>query len=236
MKSFIGCLMLTCLVAGVAFADTPTNPLAPGARAIQFQIGDNFELRAFDGMSISYKRHGSADSAWRLGVMLDLEIDDKDMEGSIAFTDDLLVESQVVDSNGQRLRVDLLQLRYPSPGRSVCWYWGVGPRVRFSRFEEETTAVRESPSVSDAQFVREYGHSWGVGALGVGGVEWFVSGDVSLHAEYAASLEYGATTVEIDTWLGEDGELPTYHRATSQTGTGWDFGGTQAIFGASLYF
>lgn len=236
MKSFIGCLMLTCLIAGVAFAESPTNPLAPGARAIQFQIGDNFELKAFDGMSVSFKRHSSAESAWRLGVMLDLEIDDLDLDSNTTFSDGLIAESRVIDSNGQSLRVDLLQLRYPSPGRSVCWYWGVGPRVRFSRFEEETMAVRDLEIQSDEQFTREYGHSWSVGGLGVGGVEWFVADDVSLHAEYAASLEYGATTRETDEWQGEDGELPNYHRATSQTGTGWDFGGTQAIFGASLYF
>ena len=236
MKSFIGCLMLTCLVAGVAFADTPTNPLAPGARAIQFQIGDNFEVRSFDGLSVSFKRHSTAESAWRLGVMLDLEIDDADMEGSTTTTDVLLVQSQDRDSNGQRLRVDLLQLRYPSPGRSACWYWGMGPRLRFSRFETETTTVNGTDPVFDEQFTRQYSHSWSVGALGVGGVEWFVTGDVSLHAEYAASLEYGATTWETDVWQGEDGELPNYHRATSQTETDWDFGGTQAIFGASLYF
>jgi len=236
MKSFIACLMLTCLVAGAAFADAPANPLAPGARAIQFQIGDNFELKAFDGMSVSFKRHSSAESAWRLGVMLDLEIDDADSELSNVYSEALIVESHVVDSNGQSLRVDLLQLRYPSPERNVCWYWGVGPRLRYSRYEEETTTVRGSQATSDEQFSREYGHSWSVGALGVGGVEWFVSGDVSLHAEYAASLEYGASTRELDEWRGEDGGLPTYHRAVSQTGTGWDFGGTQAIFGASLYF
>lgn len=236
MKSFIACLMLTCLVAGAAFADAPANPLAPGARAIQFQIGDNFELKAFDGMSVSFKRHGSAESAWRLGVMLDLEIDDEDMEGGATDSDDLRIESQVVDSNGQSLRVDLLQLRYPSPERNVCWYWGVGPRLRFSRFEEEITSVSGAPPELTEHFSRMYGHSWGVGALGVGGVEWFVAGDVSLHAEYAASLEYGATTQEFDLWRGEDGELPTYHRTTSSTGNGWDFGGTRAIFGASLYF
>ncbi len=236
MKSFIACLMLTCLVAGVAFADTPANPLGPGARAIQFQIGDNFEVKAFDGLSVSFKRHSSAEAAWRLGVMLNLEIDDTDMEASTAYSDDLNVESQVVDSNGQSLRVDLLQLRYPSPGRNVCWYWGVGPRLRFSRFEEETASVQGSDPLFEERFSREYGHSWSVGALGVGGVEWFVAGDVSLHAEYAASLEYGATTLEADWWRGEEGELPTYHRATSNTRQGWDFGGTQAIFGASLYF
>lgn len=236
MKSFIGCLMLTCLVAGVAFADTPTNPLAPGARAIQFQIGDNFELKAFDGMSVSFKRHGSAESAWRLGVMLDLEIDDEDEEYSRAYSEALIVGSRVVDSNGQSLRVDLLQLRYPSPEKNVCWYWGVGPRLRYSRYEEEITNVSGSPPAFEEQSSREYGHSWSVGALGVGGVEWFVAGDVSLHAEYAASLEYGATTGEFDQWRGEDGELPTYRQVISRTRTGWDFGGTQAIFGASLYF
>jgi len=236
MKSFIACLMLTCLVAGAAFADAPANPLAPGARAIQFQIGDNFELKAFDGMSVSFKRHGSAESAWRLGVMLDLEIDAADEETSRAYSDDLAVGSLVVDSNGQSLRVDLLQLRYPSPERSVCWYWGVGPRMRFSRYEAETTNVSGSAPALVEDFTREYRHSWSVGALGVGGVEWFVSGDVSLHAEYAASLEYGATTTEADLWRGDEGELPTYHQTTSRTGSGWDFGGTQAIFGASLYF
>ncbi len=236
MKSFVACLMLTCLVAGVAFADAPANPLAPGVRAIQFQIGDNFELKAFDGMSISYKRHSAAESAWRLGVMLDLEIDDADMENSTAYSEYLQVESQDVDTNGQSLRVDLLQLRYPSPVRDVCWYWGVGPRLRFSRFEREASSVRGSAPNLEARFSREYGHSWSVGALGVGGVEWFVAGDVSLHAEYAASLEYGVTTQETDLWRGVDGELPTYHSTTSSTGSGWDFGGTQAIFGASLYF
>ena len=236
MKSFIGCLMLTCLVVGVAFAESPTNPLAPGARAIQFQIGDNFELKAFDGMSVSFKRHSSAESAWRLGVMLDLEIDDTDEELSSTYTDALIVESRVVEANGQSLRVDLLQLRYPSPERNVCWYWGVGPRLRYSRYEEELAYVSGIQPAMEEQFIREYGHSWSVGALGVGGVEWFVAGDVSLHAEYAASLEYGATTQEYDLWRGQEGELPTYHRATSRTGTGWDFGGTQAIFGASLYF
>ena len=236
MKPFIACLMLTCLVAAVAAADTPTNPLAPGARALQFQIGDNFEVRSFDGLSVSFKRHSSAESAWRLGVMLDLEINDRDIEDSTATSDDVYVGSQDNESNGQRLRVDLLQLRYPSTGRSACWYWGVGPRMRFSRNERESMYVNGEEQVSAAQFRREYGHSWGVGALGVSGVEWFVTGDVSLHAEYAASLEYGASTLESDTWQGEDGELPTYHRTTSNTETGWDFGGTQAIFGASLYF
>lgn len=236
MKTFIACLMLASLVAGVAAADTPTNPLASGVRALQFQIGKDFELKAFDGMSVSFKKHTSADSAWRLGVMLDLEIDDADLESGTVNQDDVRVESYDADSNGQGLRVDLLRLRYPSPGRSVCWYWGVGPRARFSRFEKETMSVYGTQPEIDTRLTREDSHTWSVGALGVGGVEWFVADGVSLHAEYAASLEYGATSRVTESRQGEDGEPPTYHSASSSAGHGWDFGGTQAIFGASLYF
>jgi opacity protein-like surface antigen len=236
MKSFIACLMLTCLVAGVAFAESPANPLAPGARAIQFQIGDNFEVKAFDGMSVSFKRHSSAEAAWRLGVMLDFTIDDLDAETGFVEQDDVLVSSNDIDSNGQSLRVDLLRLRYPSPGKDVCWYWGVGPRARFSRFEEEAMSVHGVQPGTETQLTREESHTWSVGALGVGGVEWFVADGVSLHAEYAASLEYGAATRESESWRGEDGEPPTTHGASNNASHGWDFGGTQAIFGASLYF
>lgn len=236
MKSFIACLMLTCLVAGVAAAGTPTNPLAPGVRALQFQIGKDFELKAFDGMSVSFKKHTSAESAWRLGVMLDFAIDDLDAEIGRVDQEDVLVSSNEIDSNGQGLRVDLLRLQYPSPGKSVCWYWGVGPRARFSRFEEETMSVHGVLPGTETQLTREESHSWSVGALGVGGVEWFVADGVSLHAEYAASLEYGAATRESESWRGEDGEPPTTHGASHNASHGWDFGGTQAILGASLYF
>jgi hypothetical protein len=198
------------------------NSLRAGVWALQFRINNNFTLGGFQGGVISLKHHRSARSAFRLGLSLGFAADD-DQSYLTTRNDTVIVDGkQDRRNNRQNVRLDLQYVRYPNPGSRVNLFVGVGPLLSYYRnyYEQESnTAVAYQERTS-----------WGVGASGQLGVEWFATKSISLHAEYGVFIQY--------VWSSEEGQTvdTTTRRVTSGDGRSVNFGASSLLFGLSAYF
>jgi hypothetical protein len=167
------------------------NSLQEDAWALQFQVGDNFSLKAFQGLAISAKKHWSNTSALRVGIGLSISVGDAD---NVARTlpADTMRQSQDQSSNGQSVDITAQYLLYPNPDASVNVFFGAGPLFRYSRskLESDLTTISGATTINLRSIGEE--HVWAIGASGVVGVEWFAARSISFLGEYAISLEYSS--------------------------------------------
>ena len=206
-----------------------SNRLRAGSSALQFQITDNFRLSSFQGAVMSFKRHWSAKSAFRLGVSLDFTIQDNDRVSTFTRNDTLL-DSDVDEFgfDGQFVQIDLQYLRYANPDARLNMFAGVGPLVGFDRSSFERTSGPGGQSRSSFDDT-----SWRVGATGLVGVEWFATKNISIHAEYGLVMEY--------IWLREKRKTSSSGatasvRDTDEVTKVGDLRARSVLFGLSAYF
>lgn len=242
----VALLVFACLFlpAGIAFSraapaaekapeDVRPNSLRPGSWALQFQITDELGLRPFNGMIVSAKRHFSSHSAFRLGLEFDADWRGDTSTERREYADTLRDSSNLdIDTEYQMFTIDLSYLNYPSPGSFVNFFWGIGPLVKFSRSERNDTRTYYSDGPAMTQLSRDYSRSWSLGALGLVGVEWFLSEHFSFHSEYRASIAYGESYREREV-IDPDSK---WQRITRINGDGWNFDSVYAILGLSVYF
>jgi hypothetical protein len=242
MVKHLGLLILALFIPAAAYADTPPpgddarkNSLVPGAWAIQFQIEDDIGVKAFNGMSISLKRHVSSQSAFRLGATLWVNSSDGEDTGSSVQADTVVATThRENDSNSQGIRIDLLYMRYPATASRVSWFWGAGPLVRYSRSEQESKSTYTATSGTQSSTSEQESDAWGVGGMGTMGGEWFATKEVSFHAEYFALLEYSSNDTHYTDTLSSGGAQQT--RTGGGSGDTWRFDGVNVILGISIYF
>jgi hypothetical protein len=159
-----------------------------GKWALNFQIGEDFTLRSFQGMMISATRHQTRSSAVRFGL-------------------DLRIASSEHDNNGEALRksssrgADLVVhfMRCRKRESFPTLYWGIGPLISYTASDYETEISGE-PSSYQRQEVLVWAF-WGSGVLGV---EWLVAQNVALLTEYGASAEYEKRTEELCSHSSEE--------------------------------
>jgi hypothetical protein len=239
-------LVFACsfLLGGIAFLpaasgaekteeDARPNSLEAGSWSLQFQITDQFGLQPFDGMMVSLKRHWSRRSALRLGVQVSAEGSSSTNSYWQEVADTLLGSNgQDADRSYQKFTVDLSYLRYPWPGSQVNFFWGIGPLVSFSRDDRTETSDYSSQGRVDHRSTHSYQRTWALGAVGLVGVEWFLSKHFSFHSEYRASISYGrsiSTTEDYRSYMSE--------RTSRGTETdGWNVRSAYATLGLSVYF
>lgn len=203
-------------------SDSRNNSLRKGAWAMQFRISNNFTLSDFQGAVISIKRHQSDRSALRLGLSLDLNIEDGDETDYFFWNDTLVTAILNSDRDKQYIQIDLQYLRYPNPEKSINLFFGFGPLFRFSRAYSNDN-LTNSRDVQKNSIHRKT--TWAVGMSALTGVEWFILHYLSIHAEYAIEATYTRDTSydqEINKIIGH-----------SDSG---DFKSRNLLFGISAYF
>lgn len=210
------------------------NSLEEGAWSIQFGITDEVALRPFNSMGISVKRHMSPRSAFRIGANIGLDIDDRDSDQVTSLAD--TVSAGVFgegDGNSLLVQLDLLYMRYANPDADVNFFLGTGPLVRFQRSDDDWKGTHTTPEGTSVEVRERYVRTWRIGAIGIGGVEWFATRSISFHAEYRLWLSYGRTKSESEANRPGD---PDYHSESETSNGFWDFHGNKVTFGVSLYF
>lgn len=213
--------------------DARANSLSPGSWSLQFQITDELGLKPFNGMMVSVKRHWSRQSALRLGVQVSAgwtsstDTDSQEVADTLYRSDD-----QSADYNYQKLTIDLSYVRYPWPGSHVNLFWGVGPLVSFSRDEQTDVTIYSYDDRDNLTSRYVYRRSWELGAVGLVGVEWFLSKNFSFHSEYRSSITYGRSIETV-----ENSQSYMDQRSLSERESdGWDFRGANVTLGLSVYF
>jgi opacity protein-like surface antigen len=173
MMRFVNLLGLILLIAIAALMFTaPAARADKGARtleednwALQFGIRSDLTLGTFESGSISFKQLLSQRSALRYGISVHYSY-----SGS---------NSEVHDTRDD---LSVIYQRYVNPDATAKFYWGTGPYLLFGY----NYRLHSSDNSYDERIQKQLGAGW----YGVGGVEWFVTDVISLHAEYRVSAIY----------------------------------------------
>ena len=194
--TFRAVLLLTviagCFRPSLAQPAQPEDALRKGAWALQFQITSDFTLRAFEGTTISAKKHLSARRALRFGVILDAAFSNEDAQDATVTAD---ASDLAIGGTAQWL---FYRQRTNSP---IHLYFGPGLRTIVHR----TTLTREDGDLLLEETTRLI---WSAGLTATLGVEWLVHSHISLLAEYGSVLQ-----LSIEDFNG-DSRRPDTNRTT----------------------
>ncbi len=200
------------------------NSLQKKSWAVQFAVGNDFQITSFQGLTFSLKYHLSTRSALRFGVGFSGELNDRTVEHSEYGEP---TKSIPLEINNQDVHAVFSFLFYPKPEALIKIYFGIGPRFAYSH------SLHEYPnSTSCGDYVDTYEFSsWAAGLEGTFGAEWFPAKILSIFAEYSAYGVYGKSTEDDHGFSCYSG---SWH--DKDTSENWEFNGHTARMGLSVYF
>lgn len=183
--------------------------LQRGDRALQFGVSGLFNLRSFQGSTISYKRHFSSKAALRIGVdinlndsasegseersYLDSYVDFRDSTGYVRSEDELY--SLKTEQDVLSIGVVTQWIIYPAARGELQPYWGIGPTAHYRRSSREDVRA-SADTTADPRITNTEISNYGLGVSGIFGLEWFVRKSMSLTAEYTSYVRASYSTVE----------------------------------------
>ncbi len=211
------------------------NGLHKGSWALQFAIVNDFQLKDFQGATISIKRHYSESRAIRLGLALSESSNNYHTSEVFIEEPDYRNES-INDQNNDRqgVGVYLQYIMYPTTHSNIHPYWGLGPHLGYSR---DKTVIHNRLIDGYDPTIREtvddnIQKSWTLGLSSIMGVEWFAGKNISLTAEYGILADY-IWSKNVSTRI----YYPGSQRRTSETKrNSFSFSGTAVKFGLAAYF
>lgn len=216
-------LVLTLLLAAAPAAQTDPDddtPLEPGAHALLFQAGPDLTLGPFGGSTISVKRHQTETQARRLSLTIALSAEAGG--GDFNTGSDEVGTSE--NSQFVGLGLNLLSLRYRRSRTPVYLYRGVGPSGSLTVQRRKVDVDAEEGQIGPRDQVSAF-YRAEFGVTGAVGVEWVVTGPLSVLGEYATSLE-GTYTRRTNTSGGQGQSINQFGIAVQP----------RARFGLSVYF
>lgn len=157
-----------------------------GRYALQFQITANFSLTNFQGTILSGKYHFNKRDAIRLG--LSIELDDSDAEVEHNIRDTVNTETFNNERNSFGFTVNTQYLRYITGIDNIFLFGGGGPFVHYF----SSTSNGEVPTEDETE-TETFEYSSDIYYLGVNmilGVEWWFHKSMSLSAEYGMEFRY----------------------------------------------
>lgn len=219
---------LTCVLLATT-SHAQKNSLEEGIWALQFEVNGDFDLRSFQGTTFSLKKHTSNRAAWRVGVSLDVDLEDRDDTDKRNDTTHTLTEW---DDDSQSISLTVQKVLYPNPTGTVSFYYGFGPIASFFHFKDKRKINDRLMNRSDERTWSRTG--WAVGVTGLLGVEWFPSTKISLLAEYGTVIDYSHSKVEREqVWRVPGSETVTELESKTK---GFSLAASHVRFGLSVYF
>ena len=192
MKVLCGFLAVAALlsVPAAAVADgwysPPPGELA-GRQAVQFSITSYLNLGAFQGSMFSYQKFLTDSRAIRVAAGMDLDLDSSDMD--IEYYNGGPTGSAELVSWSHNLTLKAQMLFYQGDG-PLRFFWGGGPKLTYVDTHYENVHYSTYGGELHFTYYTDDTDRWGFGLQGFAGVEWFLNGMFSLHAEYAVSGMY----------------------------------------------
>lgn len=184
------CLVLVVTTAcvclwevGIGHAETP---LAPGRKALLFQVSSDIRLSSFKGGTISWKHHTSAGGAWRMGFTASASTSDDETDRVIEFDSTEAISLRSSNADFMAVSVAIDRLHYAKPDSRVTVYYGLGPVFDISRRSTDGSEIVGSTTYRSVSETSEIGFGLGVAI----GVECFPHSQVGILGEYASSLAY----------------------------------------------
>ncbi len=203
--------------------------------SLQFKIDENFTLSAFQGALISCQRQLSDRSALRLGFGSVSSDFHNDGENTIFENNQNRIDGDNNrDGNSIRLNTALLYIRHLNPRSKVSAYYGIGPNLAWMLEDVKTTSRDYDDSGHVVRTDRYISHRafFNAGILNVLGVEWFLSKNISLTAEYGLLfIYYWGNTKSIHQYIDTAIEEETNYKSS-----GFSIDNAPVKFGLSAYF
>lgn len=206
---FVLFVMLFC-AAPALHAGEAEDPRDEPNWALQFGIWGDLTLGTFEAGDISFKQRLSPRSALRYGLSIYYNYRDG---------------TRLSDDHVYWNDIQVIYQRYVDPEAVVKFYWGTGPYVHY-RYDYRLFST-------DTYYNERIHKEWGLGLRGIGGVEWFVTRMISLHAEYRVSAVYSWVRDEIEYKSGISSPV----RRDSKEDQSFNLSNSRTVlFGMSVYF
>jgi hypothetical protein len=218
------------------------NSLKAGAWAIQFGITSNFTLTSFQGTTLSMKYQLSDRDAIRGGITINGSTSNgnNSTSESMADTNNAGSGSGTNSADGANVSFVIEYLRYVNPSGPVHFYLGIGPSVSYSYSHSSTynsNLMNIDPEISEQSTNRSNSHQWGIGVIGVAGVEWFACQWLSIRAEYSDGIQYQwRSTTSTNDNSYTNNYYTNSHIDNSGTTEGWSVSSSGVSFGLSVYW
>jgi hypothetical protein len=219
-------------------AETRQNSLREGSMALLFQVGTDFTLRPFQGGALAAKYHLTPDQAIRLTIGISGGVNDG-TSASAPTAPDTNTTTRSIDgsTNSINLQASFQYLWYLPSVEPIHLFVGVGPQVQYRREHGESTDITSVHNIWTSMLGTRITKSWGVGAAGALGLEWFFSQSFSLQAEYGLLAMYASSSYSDETKVTSNSPYTVYPGMTSSgTSKGWSLTSDSFRFGLTAYF
>jgi len=159
------------------------------SKCLQFLIGSDFRLSSFQGSTISFKKHLSNTRAFRFGVTISGNIEDRN--DFYDYENDTLDYRQIKDINNFGINIIGQYLKY-IPYKHSHLYYGCGPRIIFSKttIKSQTQVYTTGDWEASSTAGKSYSKNFQIGLIFVAGIEVFISKSISIHSEYNQGISY----------------------------------------------
>jgi opacity protein-like surface antigen len=247
MKRFLlGTVLLLSIASSASVAQdtlsTNNSRRVKDAWTMEFGIASNFTLSTFQGTAISVSRYISDYQKIRIGISTSLTSSTNTRQELNFYADTLANKSNLNDNNGfNTVQLTLQYLTYASPAEQISIYFAFGPvaGITWSSYDnqQEFTNVWWNYSKNNSG---EKQKQYSVGLLGSCGVEWFFSERMSLHAEYALSIQYNWENYEVtskgQTTYINNPPSPSNRTERTISSHSWSLQPRYVLFGLSVIF
>ena len=220
MKHIYSLIAMFAFGFSVLFAqvDTSGTSLSTGSKALQFEIGSNFQLQGFEGALISYKKHISANKARRISVSLSAR--HSNLHSKVDPYDSNRVFLDGVESHVYFQAILSIQ-KYTEVKKQVAFYYGYGFVIGF--YHQWDDPIPQYVTTSN---------EYSIGPVGYVGAEWFIRDNISLLGEYSVFGRYRFTYAK---YTYEYVSPPEKHKVTTK-GHAFSLEQQPVKLGLSFYF
>jgi hypothetical protein len=216
--SFLSVLFMIITFSSPACPDQDSTR-SRGKYALLFQVGSNFQLQSFSGTTVSFKYQMNKRSALRFGVSISGSSNTRDFNQNYFHPDTSFLGNE--KTNGINLSFTFQYLRYNHLNHDVAFYYGGGPVIGFSYSRDNTIYTINNVPESDRK-----SNSYNAGLNFVGGVEWYLTKNLSLLGEYGFSFSYNYNITNF---------VDNYEKYNYKT-KGYSLGSSAVKLGVSVYF
>lgn len=215
--------------------DSSSSEIKIPKNAFQFQVDDNFQLSSFQGSVISMKRLLSEKRAIRFGLSISANTSNDDSESSA--TADSLVSNRQSDRSSYGFNISAQYLCSPYKVSGIVFFFGAGPIMSYSYAKSDDKNVYYQSAIGDTVKTKHVAtaKNYGLGIIGVCGVEWFLKEKLSLTAEYGLSIQYSwrdsETNISQESVMGNNEKIDRTDNSNS-----FAIRPVAVRFGLSIYF
>ena len=224
-------VLFTLLILVTLYSNTYAAPDGAGPKgrcALLFQVGSNFTLQSFNGATLAFKYQMNKRSALRFGVTLNGSSNTDDFNYTFSNPDTMINGNEKRQSYG--ISITALYLYYNRIIRDVAVYCGGGPLLglTYSR-DNQLYATNNQPNRDNKS------NGYNAGLSFVGGVEWYLTKNISLLGEYGFSAGYNYSINHYNVEMVPANTTYINSFRTEKI-SGYSFGGSTVRLGVSVYF